>query len=751
MAEILAPAGDEAAFFAALNAGANAIYLGLRDFSARKSAANFSLGNLQTYTDAAHMLGAKVYVALNTLVKDSETEAFFSAALGAWNAGADALIVQDLFLGKLLKEMYPAMVLHLSTQAGTCNVYGARLARRFGFSRVILARETPLAEIALISAEIETEAFVQGALCTCFSGQCYLSSLAGGNSGNRGFCKQPCRKRYSLDRTGFEEMDYKLSLSDLCVGKDIGKLTEAGVSSFKIEGRMRSAAYVSAAVRYVSDLLNGAAEDRTEKNFSDLRRAYNRGDYTRGLAFGQDKTLLSRKIQGHKGERVGVIERCAENDKFAYIRSVFLPRQGDGFKIIRGGAEEIGGAVFVPSPAWKEGFALPKGKGWRVGDEVYITADGALAERAAGLRRLLPVDIACEFQVNELPVVRVRGCFGEVCVRGEERVQEARNAPLDEAAISACFEKTGEYPFLVRSVHAHFTGDCFLVRASLNALRRAAYAAAAMAAAPHRAPLMPRPIPPVPQGCGGIEEDKIAVVADDFSGEWCRAAMIDYAIFKPKDYRNSALIDDFLRISEYYAWHKTLYLPAFMTSSDLACVRAYIGRFDAVYAEGAYAFAFCEECGVSLFAGTGINLFNRLSASLARAAGAAQIALSKELSAQEISAVGDRQAFVLAGGRAKAMDLLYCPFAKTCRSCDRRRGYTLRDEAGREFPLIRYACGECRFELYNCVPLASDRSGARLYDFTVTDEKERAAYLTGVDMRAALAQYTAGALRGGVR
>ena len=203
--EILAPAGNRECAFASLNAGADAIYLGLEEFSARQSAENFNAESLKEICAYAHLLGARVYVCLNTLVKDEEADAFFSCAVGAWNAGADALLIQDIFLGKLLKESYPEMVLHLSTQGGCCNEYGALLAKDYGFSRVVLARETPLKEIEKISAIIETEAFVQGALCSCFSGQCYFSSFAGNNSGNRGRCKQPCRKRYSIDRAGFEE------------------------------------------------------------------------------------------------------------------------------------------------------------------------------------------------------------------------------------------------------------------------------------------------------------------------------------------------------------------------------------------------------------------------------------------------------------------------------------------------------------------------------------------------------------------
>ena len=218
MTEILAPAGDEQTAYAALRAGADAIYLGLTRFSARESAENFCVSALERLTREAHLLGAKVYVALNTLIKDDELSDFFASAREAWNAGADAILIQDIFLGRALKELYPEIVLHLSTQAGCCNVHGARLAKACGFSRVVLARETPLADIAKISEIIETEAFVQGALCTCFSGQCYLSSFAGNNSGNRGRCKQPCRKRYSVDRAGFDSPAYAISLADLSVG-----------------------------------------------------------------------------------------------------------------------------------------------------------------------------------------------------------------------------------------------------------------------------------------------------------------------------------------------------------------------------------------------------------------------------------------------------------------------------------------------------------------------------------------------------
>jgi putative protease len=202
--EILAPAGNAECFKAAVYAGANAIYIGLNEFSARKSAENFSIDNLEQYVSFAHLFDVKVYVAVNTLVKNSELPLFFEVISKAYEKGVDAFILQDMFLGKYIKEVLPEICLHLSTQAGVCNELGAVLAKEYGFDRVILARETRIEDMEKIAKIIETEAFVQGALCSSFSGHCYMSSFAGGMSGNRGFCKQPCRKKYVYSGNGFK-------------------------------------------------------------------------------------------------------------------------------------------------------------------------------------------------------------------------------------------------------------------------------------------------------------------------------------------------------------------------------------------------------------------------------------------------------------------------------------------------------------------------------------------------------------------
>lgn len=757
--ELLAPAGDAESFSAALRAGADAVYLGLRDFSARRGAVNFSLENLHEYTARAHVLGAKVYVALNTLVKDGELAAFFACARGAWNAGADALILQDVFLGKLLKRAYPEMELHLSTQAGVCNVYGARLAKRFGFSRVILARETPLADIAAIAREIETEVFVQGALCTCFSGQCYLSSLVGGNSGNRGLCKQPCRKRYRVDR-GAQDFSYALSPSDLCVGEDVFRLLGAGVSSLKIEGRMRSAAYVGAATAYYKDLLAGKDAARLSRDFSDLKRAFNRGGYTRGLVFGQDAGFLSTDVQGHVGERVGTVARCPKNDKFAYVRSSYRPREGDGFKLLRAEGErmrEVGGAVWRTSfPAGADGFALPKTEELRPGDLVCLTSEGALAERVAARERRVPVTAEAEGAPGRPLRVTLRGAFGELSFASDFVLPPATGRPIGEGDVVACLQKTDEYPFAVTVASVRLAGECFAAKSQLNAFRRAIYARLYEQLSRPRAPLPEREVfPPAARGSSPRPQvengGRIAVIDSDFSSEAYRGAKIDCAVFQPVDGKNEQEIQRFLQISEYYAWHKLLYFPAFMLETDLRVLEPYLPRFDGVYAEGAFALEYCRERGVPLFAGTGFNLFNAASVSALREEGVERFVLSKELTAAECGRLRAEGAFVFAGGRVRAMELGHCPFGRACSSCDRRARYTLTDEAGRRFPLLRRELASCRFVLCNCDVLVTGAAGDRVFDFSALSDEEKGVFLAGGAAASALPGRTSGAWKSGVR
>ncbi len=290
--ELLLPAGNETCLRAAVNNGADAVYLGMNKFNARKSAANFNENNISRVIGYCHKRNVKVYIALNTLVKNNEIEQYFELMDVAYSAKADAVIIQDPCFIPIIKKNFPGLKIHLSTQATVVNSYSIPL----NIERVILARELYIDEIKAISSRHSTEVFVHGALCFSYSGQCLFSSVVGARSGNRGMCAQPCRKRYNNK--------YNLSTMDLCMLEKIPELIKAGVSSFKIEGRLRSPLYVATAARiyrkYIDLYYDGKNNEKKsskfvvdEKDIDELKIAFNR-EFTIGFAF-EDNIVDTRK------------------------------------------------------------------------------------------------------------------------------------------------------------------------------------------------------------------------------------------------------------------------------------------------------------------------------------------------------------------------------------------------------------------------------------------------------------------------
>ena len=243
MLELLSPAGSPEAVVAAVQSGADAIYLGLGGFNARRGAKNFTEKEFLDSVKYCHERGCRVYVTLNTLASDREMEEV--AALGRFvsEAGADAVLVQDLGVARVLRAACPDLPLHASTQMSVHNLGGVHAAAQMGITRVVLARELSLDQIAIIASRspIEVEVFVHGALCFCHSGQCYMSALIGRRSGNRGMCAQPCRLQYSMGRRAG---DYPMSLKDNCLVDYLEALDKAGVACIKIEGRMKRPEYI---------------------------------------------------------------------------------------------------------------------------------------------------------------------------------------------------------------------------------------------------------------------------------------------------------------------------------------------------------------------------------------------------------------------------------------------------------------------------------------------------------------------------
>ena len=289
MLEVLSPAGSSDALVAAVQNGADAVYLGCGSFNARVNAKNFTLEQLHQWVSYCHIRGVKVYLTLNTLVLDRELKDVAREILEASRAGVDAILVQDLGVCQLVRTLAPDVPIHASTQMVVYNLDGVLRAAEMGITRVVLARELSHDQIAYICkhSPIEVEVFVHGALCMCYSGQCYLSAMIGRRSGNRGQCAQPCRLNYGYDR---EENRYPLSLKDNCLVGYLRQLEEMGVACVKIEGRMKRAEYVAIATRIYKDAVLGRPV--TQQSLRELEKVFSRQGFTDGYYAGQKGTHM---------------------------------------------------------------------------------------------------------------------------------------------------------------------------------------------------------------------------------------------------------------------------------------------------------------------------------------------------------------------------------------------------------------------------------------------------------------------------
>lgn len=332
--ELLIPAGGIPQLIAAVENGADAVYLGGNAFNARINADNFDIESMEKAVDFCHLRGVKVYVTLNTLMRDNQLEPALNYAKNLYKIGVDALIIQDLGLGQLIRETMPDFEMHLSTQGTIFGVGGANTAKSLGYSRVVLAREMSLEEIKNVceKSQIETEVFVHGALCFCFSGQCQLSRTFGGRSGNQGVCAQPCRLPYKLvarndtkeekiplsdknpteSRTDFEKKHH-LSPKDLSLIDHLDELIKIGVNSLKVEGRLKSPEYVATVTRiyrkYIDEFCKNGSYNVSDADRKDLLQIFNRGNFTDAYLRGEsDESLMAFEFPKNQGVYIGEVK-----------------------------------------------------------------------------------------------------------------------------------------------------------------------------------------------------------------------------------------------------------------------------------------------------------------------------------------------------------------------------------------------------------------------------------------------------------
>jgi putative protease len=504
--EVLAPAGDAESMRAAVRAGADAVYFGLKGFNARARATNFDADGLTVTMRELHASGVRGYVTLNTLVFDPELVAVERAVRACAAAGVDAVIVQDLGVARLVRAVAPDLPIHASTQMTCTDAAGVELARSLGATRVILARELSLDDIAAIRAgtDAELEVFVHGALCISYSGQCLTSEAIGGRSANRGACAQACRLPYELVVDGVKrdlgDRAFLLSPEDLEASALVPRLVELGVASLKIEGRLKGPDYVAATTalyRAAIDAHSGEAERRAAlqtytrgsgpgflAGVDHQRLVEGRSCDHRGLPVGTCEGL--RRVRGRDLVRVRLLAGAFESAPFGRADSGSGPiLRGDGLLVEGGwnGEGEVGGRVWEVEEG-NDGAVLawlgPDKDVTRAaaGRRVFKTSDPvnerAIAARVDREPERVPIDVVVRGEVGEPFVLSAHSARGHAAeVRGDAPVERARTAATTPEVVHEKLAKLGETPFALRALDVRLPEQAMLPMSSLNRARRA--------------------------------------------------------------------------------------------------------------------------------------------------------------------------------------------------------------------------------------------------------------------------------------
>lgn len=476
--EILSPAGSYESLKAAVAAGADAVYIGGSHFGARAFADNLAEEQLLEAIDYVHLHGRQIYLTVNTLLKEQEIQQqLYDYLLPYYKQGLDAVIVQDIGVLKFVREHFPDLPVHASTQMTITNVEGAKFLESLGVERVVTAREMTLPEIAEIAknTKLEIESFVHGALCYCYSGQCLYSSLIGGRSGNRGQCAQPCRLPYQVNG----KTSYVMSLKDMCALEYIPDLIEAGIFSFKIEGRMKKPEYVAAVTsiyrKYVDLYLEkGRAGFHVAKEDQQmLADLYNRGGFHGGYyRMKNGKEMLSLTRPNHAG--VPALRVTKNQGKELRGKALTDLHGGDVLELPDGENYTIGKTVKAGESV---ALTVRAKKTVPTGSILNRTRNESLLKELKEqiVERKVKEKINGKLILSSGKRATLELFYGNICVRTEgEEVQEALNQPMDEKRLEKQMRKTGNTEFEFETLTIEIEGKVFLTMQSLNELRRQA-------------------------------------------------------------------------------------------------------------------------------------------------------------------------------------------------------------------------------------------------------------------------------------
>lgn len=702
MAEVLSPAGDRESFYRAISSGADAIYMGAPKFNARMKASNFSLDEMREAVRFAHLKGVKIYVTLNTLVTTNEMMDVVDVVGEMLNIGVDAFIVQDLGIVSTLKAIYPNIVLHGSTQMGVHNARGARVAKNMGLSRVVLSREVRLEDIRDIkeNVDIELEVFVQGALCVCFSGNCYISSLKCSASGNRGECKQLCRLPYTAKFKGGEKSGFLLSPKDNCNARYIHELIELGVESFKIEGRLRRSGYVAKATEIYRDVVdayfNGIDVDYDALE-GDLKRVFSRGEYTRGYFEGND--IIEPKINNHIGYKIG---KVLSSSKFKDIYKITIAlddgnniNSGDGLKFFVNGDYVSMGVGNVERNGKN---IVVFGKNYIPNDTiVYKALDFEFENEMKDKSKYRTINISVKGIVGNRFEVEARSNGIKKVFYGDT-LEMAKTRAISKENVMAQLSKVDTKIWRVEFDEI-VLDDVFMALSSLNEIRReiiAYFENGFTKVSSHASGSMPKTL--------RLEEpnQNLAIVPENcdlkkLCGSYSRL------IFAPSVY-SKGVVEKFVQeYSKYFDGTPLLRLPIIALSDDLKTIDDIVfGMKNKVglYVENIYGLDYLRD-GFEVVCGSNMNITNDFTASALLGLGVTQMVGSVEKWCPRVCGT-----YKITDSSLVLMTFTHCPYktlnGSRCDAC-KFGGDIVLSGGGNSYRVRRYRIKNCYYELVDGV------------------------------------------------
>lgn len=698
--ELLAPAGDYESFIQAINNGADAIYMAGKNFNARSFVHNFELDEIIQMIKFAHSRDVKVYVTVNTLIKDSEIMDALKFVEALYKNNVDAILVQDIGLINILRKAFPNLPLHASTQMNVTTVDEAKKLKDLGFERIVLARECNIDDIKKIkeNVDIELEVFCHGALCMSYSGNCFMSSLIGGRSGNRGKCAQSCRQEYSLEyidennKINRIDKKYYLSCKDLMTIDRIDELKKIGVDSIKIEGRGKEKEYVATVTKWYRNAIDGNISD-IEKPKKELKLVFNR-KFTKGYIFGEEnKYFTNIETVNHIGVHIGKV--IFVEGKNIYIRLEDDLNLGDCIRLVDGNGVSCD-AIIVNNmykcnesfrvielvKEAKAGFIIKiyshnedlfkgldclKTKDAKIIEDVKHIKDKKL--RISGIVSVKNKHLALEVKYKDI----------KICKESISEVDVANN-PEYKNRILEQISKTGEYPYVFESLK-YFGEDVFLPIKDINELRRDAL--------------------------DGLEE-----------------ALIDF-------YKKEYNFNKFKTSAKEFVNEKTLFAKVRTKEQSDACIQSglnhiifedeklydeYKNKCNAYYMNPRLAYKDAGLCKGNDFTISSVykNITNIYAVNFMHEMGVNIVGLSIELSKKEIVEIINRyirtfnkkpNVMMQVYGRYEMMLMKHCPINKAygynkkgCLECEKHQ-YYLRDKKDYDFPIIRTI--DCNVKLLN--------------------------------------------------